>query len=221
MNTRKLARPKQDRAGERFGRFLIVSPVRDPRRGGFSWLCRCDCGNERVVPYADLKRGRSTSCGCYCNEQRQAQRGRVNVTHGQSKASIYHTWRSMLARCGNPNNTSYSHYGGRGIAVCERWLSFENFYADMGDAPLGKSLDRIDPNGNYEPNNCRWSTQKEQQRNRVSHRLLTIRGETHPASVWAELRGLRQDTLNRRLARGWRPEDAVCLPLLPKGSRYA
>jgi hypothetical protein len=122
-------------------------------------------------------------------------------------------WRGMRARCLNPRTPGYAHYGGRGITVCERWDDFAAFRTDMGDSPPGMTLDRIDTNGNYEPGNCRWATPTTQTRNRRSTRMLTHRGETRPFAEWAEMHGIRQDTLDMRLRRGWDVERALTAPL--------
>lgn len=145
----------QDITGQRFGRLIVLSLYRRGSSGVHSrWLCLCDCGQTRVASGSSLKRGRTTSCGC----------GRI--THGSWGSPTYRSWHMMLQRCTNPRNTHYAYYGGRGITVCERWLKFENFLADMGERPLGTSIDRIDVDGNYEPGNCRWATPKQQMNNR-------------------------------------------------------
>lgn len=128
-----------------------------------------------------------------------------------TKSKVWICWDSMLQRCNNPKHKSYPQYGGRGIAVCERWHVFENFYEDMGE-PNELTLDRIDVNGNYEKSNCRWATLKEQGRNTRANRLLTFQGETKPLSYFTEKFGLRKNLIRERLQRGWTVEDAILQP---------
>src|SRR5690606_33915955 len=123
----------------------------------------------------------------------------------------------MIQRCENPDSTGWSHYGGRGIRVCARWKTYENFLADMDRRPSSKhTLDRIDPNGDYEPSNCRWLTMKEQENNRTNNRLLTFQGRTQTLMQWAEETGLKRETISKRLDRlGWSVEDALSTSTSP------
>lgn len=150
--------------GQRFGRLTVQRDY--PRPVSDSHIeVRCDCGTTKTVRLHNLLRN-TRSCGCLLREQ-MAERGRERVAHGHCRngtaTRTYSTWVSMIKRCANPKTSGYANYGGRGITVCQRWRTFDNFLADMGERPDGKSLDRIDPNGNYEPGNCRWSTPREQQ----------------------------------------------------------
>ena len=129
--------------------------------------------------------------------------------HGLSETRIHYCWMAMRSRCERPTNHAYANYGGRGIKVCKRWQTFENFIADMGECKAGYSIDRINPNGNYEPGNCRWASQKDQQNNRTNNHRLTMNGETHTISEWCDRLGLSRSTVMDRLAKGWSAEKAL------------
>lgn len=158
-------------AGGTFGR-LTVQGRAGSLRGEAAWLCRCECGGKVVVQGASLRFGKTRSCGCLRVDAGRRVGLLPTKTHGQSggnhpMSGAYGSWRAMLNRTTNPNNSRWRHYGGRGITTCDRWRrSFENFFEDMGERPDGMTLDRIDVDGNYEPLNCRWATAKEQQANR-------------------------------------------------------
>ncbi len=149
-----------------FGRYTVLSYAGRDKTYNSKWLCRCQCGVEKVVYALALKGGDTVSCGCYGAENSS----KLKTTHGQShgkRTKEYVIWMGMRQRCNNPNFHHYHNYGGRGISVCERWNnSFQNFFEDMGRCPEGKSIDRIDNFGNYELSNCKWSTPKEQAQNR-------------------------------------------------------
>jgi hypothetical protein len=147
--------------GQIFGNLIIINevePLYNKRVRRF--MCKCDCGNQKIVMLSNLKNGSTKSCGCL---------SKINAykTHGDSGSPEHQTWQRMKRRCDNEKGNRWEHYGGRGIKVCDRWLhSYENFLNDMGRKPSPKhSIDRIDVNGNYEPSNCRWSTPKEQSNN--------------------------------------------------------
>lgn len=157
-----------DITGRRFGRFVVLGRHSQDRWGYWRWLCRCDCGREKDVAGAELKKGSTKSCGCL---RKEAPFPTWLVKHGESYSREYACWRSMWDRCTNPKINGYQYYGARGISVCDRWKVFENFLADMGRRPSPRhSIDRKDNNGDYEPSNCRWATASEQQRNKGPYR---------------------------------------------------
>lgn len=148
-----------DLRGRKFGMLTVLCPVKrgDKVSRSKRWACRCDCGGTHEVRADSLKAGHTIDCGC-----RKKRRTKTSFTrHGKSGTPIYDTWKNMHARCYRTSYTYYKNYGGRGIAVCDRWHKFENFYADMGDVPPKLQLDRIDNDGNYEPTNCRWATRSQ------------------------------------------------------------
>lgn len=176
-----------DLIGSKFSRWTVLK--HDHQQGcKIYYLCRCDCGAEKVVRKDQLTRGISKSCGCWKKEVAAAQLKRIFTTHGQAnKTRTYAIWKEMRKRCMNPLHHSYSLYGGRGITICERWGDYSNFLADMGEVPDNiHSLDRIDFNGNYEPTNCRWADKKTQANNTRANIFIKYRGELLTLKQWAE-----------------------------------
>lgn len=151
--------------GQRYGRVVVVGRSGSDRRGTAQWRYRCDCGRDGIALSDNLRFGRTRSCGCLNRDAAAVQ----HRTHGESVGKgtpEYNAWCTMWKRCTNQTFDHYRHYGGRGITVCDRWVSYEAFLADMGRRPTsGHSLDRVDNDGNYEPSNCRWATRSEQCRN--------------------------------------------------------
>lgn len=194
-----------DLTGRQFGRLLVVG-FGGRRKRARVWLCRCSCGTTRVVYGSHLVQGNTRSCGCYSAD--------FHRKHGRSHKgdSTYDTWDAMKQRCSNPNNRAYHNYGGRGITVCQRWLTFENFLADMGERPEHRSLDRIDNDRNYEPGNCRWATKRQQENNTRRNVILEYQGTKKTVTEWARALGICPSTLRLRLWRGWDTERALSHP---------
>ncbi len=194
-----LYRNAHNHAGQVFGRAIAIAPVRLDN-GGLGWLCACQCGRVFARLAGDLKPSKKLSCGCLNSHLR----------HGMANTSEYQTWDAMVQRCTNPKNPFFHHYGGRGITVCAAWKeSFSAFYADMGDRPDNRTLDRINNNGPYSPENCRWATRSEQQSNRrpAGVRKMTRRIEHNGLALtrgqWAKRLGISKSGLQHRLKAGW------------------
>lgn len=151
---------------KRFGRLLVINHAREDCASGAAWVCICSCGRIKTFSQCNLKSGNSLSCGCIRKEQLAARSTRHGYARPGKKLLEYHIWCSMIQRCHNPNDKGYKNYGGRGIYVCDRWRhSFPNFLADVGQKPKGKSIDRVNNDGPYAPDNFRWATPKEQAMN--------------------------------------------------------
>jgi len=191
--------------------YRVSEPVRTPfGKDKHGWNItrlvadyRCDCGTVFSMQCRSEKG--TQSCGCFARES--ARKLLVGNTHRRTHNAVgtptYKTWQSMKGRCFQESHIEYARYGGRGISICKQWLSFDKFLVDMGERPEGCSIDRIDPNGNYEPSNCRWATATEQARNTRSNRIVTIDGTSKPVAEWAECDGAAKATnIYRRLDLG-------------------
>lgn len=142
------------------------------------------------------------------------------TTHGMSGTPTYSSWKMMIQRCTNPRNGNYAYYGAKGVKVCERWLTFENFLEDMGERKGYKTIERVNRDGDYEPSNCRWATRKEQAQNRRDTRLITLHGVTKSLTQWAREKKLGVNMIRSRLARGWSIEDAFTIKADKSGRLY-
>lgn len=206
-----------DLVGKRFGRLTVLRQVEDyvsPGGAHFHmWLCQCNCGNQIKVITHDLMSGHTQSCGCLGKEKRR----KSATKHGLSKTPLYAKYNSILDRCYNPNNKEYKNYGGRGIKMCDEWRDdFTKFYAWAIETHWEPNLtiERIDVNGNYSPDNCTWLTIQQQQSNKTTRHELTARGETHSIKEWADILDMSQDVIERRLNQlGWSDEEALFTPL--------
>jgi hypothetical protein len=209
MHSLELVTPEQT-----FGYLTTVSgPLYRNNKWGRQpyWQCLCKCGISVCVRQANLLNGHTQSCGCYRTERTIE----TLVRHGESKrigmpsSPEWRAWVAMRSRCTKPSSRYYKHYGGRGIIVCERWQSFENFLADMGRKPsVSHSIERCDVNGNYAPDNCVWATVEVQAQNKRNSVLLTFRGETLCAAEWSRRTKIKYELLLRRKRDGW--DDARC-----------
>jgi hypothetical protein len=197
--------PILDISGLKFGKLIVINL--EKKQGKlFYWNCICECGAKRIVSSNNLRNKTAFSCGkCIKKNKKHGHKTRLG-------ASLeYSSWVSMKNRCYNKNTNNYSLYGGRGIAVCDRWLnSFENFLEDMGNRPSKKhSLDRINVNGNYEPSNCRWATKYEQLRNQRTNVHLCVDGVVKIVADWAKVSGTSFSTIHSRIKRGFTDKECV------------
>lgn len=200
--------------GRKFGRLTVIERAENYKNGSTRWLCRCECGKELILLRSSIVSGHTKSCGCYSRDYHRETR----YKHGGVNTRLYSIYKNVKARCYQPTARHYDCYGGRGISVCDEWLEengFENFktwalgngYAD------NLTLDRIDPNGNYEPSNCRWITRKEQGNNRRNTIYIVINGNTKPLAIWCDEYGIDKGTAYGRYKRGWKPEDIFTKPI--------
>jgi len=206
----------RDLKGQRFGRLVVLYDTGERKHRNVVWHCRCDCGNEVDVRGGDLASGNTKSCGCY-NRERAAEACTVHgmARHGKQH-SVYWTWHNMLQRCENPNNKRYKDYGGRGITVCDEWHDPQIFisWALASGWEKGLALDRIDNNGNYKPDNCRFVTPKENSRNKRNNHLITFDGKTQTMAQWAEEVNIPYHILKDRINKlHWPIERALTEPV--------
>ncbi len=202
----------KDLTGIRFERLIVEKRIENTKP--IKWLCRCDCGNSAIVVGAKLKSGRTKSCGCFCKEQVI----KASTTHNLSHHPLYRVYKSVISRCYRLKDSRYTSYGGRGIAICDEWLAnngfmvFYNWSLENG-WKKGLQIDRIDNDGNYEPFNCRWTTNKEQARNRRSNKNIIIFGEELILIEAVEKYGkVDYKVVHDRISAGWPVEKAILTP---------
>lgn len=196
-----------DLTGKKFWRWEVMSKSDVSDKSGVHWNCRCECGTERLVPSNRLRNGNSKSCGCR-NIENVIKKA---TKHGMFETRLYRIWRNMKKRCNNPNAQEYHRYGGRGIKVYEGWVEFSSFSVwalNNGYSEI-LTLDRIDNNGDYCPENCRWVDRMTQQNNMSSNRYITIEGETKTVSQWARIADVCPTTMIWRLEKGWTGTDLI------------
>jgi len=198
-------------AGQNFGRLVALRDVGRNKRRLRLWSCLCECGEMTTASSGNLRSGHTQSCGCLQRDRIAESNTKTKTTHGMSDTPEFLCWTSVKTRCLNPNAANYKDYGGRGITICPEWLdSFEAFYADMGPRPSSRhSIDRIDNDGPYSPENCRWATPQQQRRNSRQNVMLTYKGRTMSLAAWAEDRNLAYHCLRSRLRLGWSVELAL------------
>lgn len=207
-----------DLTGNTFGRLHVESrapnAVRSNGKTRTMWNCKCDCGNTCIVDSYTLTHGKQISCGCF----KKAQMSKLSKTHGMTNTRLYNVWSGIKSRCYNHNTYEYRFYGQRGIEMCDEWRnSFEAFYewahnnGYSEDAPRGRcTIDRVDSNGNYCPENCRFVTQLEQANNLRSNHRVEYNGETHTIAEWSRITGISQYKIRNRITRlGWSPKRAL------------
>ena len=212
-----------NRTGQRYGRLTVICDG-GRRRGRVMWLCRCDCGKEILVSSSSLSTGNTRSCGCLHSEQAVENIRPWHEDHdmdGTASGKLYCSWRDMLRRCYDERSVSYPNYGGRGITVCEEWHTFRPFrdWAFQSGYEEGLSIDRIDNDIGYCPENCCWTTRKRQNNNKRSNIRIEYDGRNMTASEWAEETGINYRTLIARYNRGWTPEEILTTPPSPANNK--
>lgn len=205
---------KHDMTGERFGRLTVTTYAGKAPNGHTLWECKCSCGAFVTVSRSNLISGRQVSCGC----KRREQAGMINQTHGGRNSRLYSIWCNMITRTTNPKGTAYHRYGGRGVKMCEEWRNnFEAFrdWALANGYTEELTIDRIDNDGGYEPDNCRWVPWSEQFNHRSNTKLITYHGETLSISQWAEKLNISKTMLYQRIKAGWPVERALTEGVTP------
>ena len=193
----------EDLSGKVYGYWKVVQRAENNKCGSAQWLCKCECGVEKVIRAYLLKKGKTKSCGCHKND--------YNRIHGGKGTRLYECWRHMIYRCENPKNQAYKDYGKRGISVCEDWHDFTKFrqWAIANGYADSLTIDRIDVNGNYEPLNCRWVGSKVQMNNRRNTKHYEVDGKNLTMSEWSQLTGIPRSTIYNRMQAGCTFEEAI------------
>lgn len=210
-----------DLTGQRFGRLLVVERNGSNKNGRAMWKCKCDCGSEVTILGNMLLNQQATSCGCLRKELAKEAIARISTKHGGKKDRLYNIWTGMKKRCYSQSNRSYYNYGARGITVCDEWLhdyqafkdwAYENGYKDDADK-YECSLDRIDSNKNYSPDNCRWANALQQANNRRDNVTIKLGEDIHTIPEWSRITGISESALRGRVSSGWPAEKILSQPV--------
>lgn len=210
----------KDITNKQFGKLTAIKYEYTKNKKPY-WLCRCECGKNKIIAYSSLKSGATKSCGCLKHETSINHYSNLNKTHGMKNTKIYQKWLGMKARCYNSKTKGYKNYGDRGITVCDEWKNdFLNFYnwAINNGYKDGLTLERIDVNGNYEPINCKWITNLEQQNNKRNNKFIEYKNEKHTIAEWSRITGINKNTLLTRLNSHWDIEEVIGIKNHKKGS---
>lgn len=210
-----MARKPELIPGDKYGMLTCIG--KDPSRKR-RYFFKCECGNVKSILGYEVKKGNTVSCGC---RRKWLLQGNVHRTHGDCYTRLYGTWQNMRRRCETPSATFYRDYGGRGITICDEWLDYQAFkeWALNNGYRDDLTIDRIDVNGNYEPSNCRWVTQKVQANNTRRNHRITYNGETHTLSEWSEITGIGRKLIAWRIEHWGSVERAFLTPVAKKGAR--
>lgn len=197
----------KDLTGQRFGKLLVIERAKEnTKHGRARWLCKCECGKEIITSGNCLLQGHAKSCGCSAKDNKSLYK------HGLSQTRIHYIWRAMKDRCYNPNNSHYYLYGGRGITICNEWLndfmSFYNWSMNNGYSE-NLTIDRIENDKSYSPNNCRWATDIVQSNNKRNNKLFTHNGESKSLAEWCRIFGIKYTTVQSRLNHGYSFEESI------------
>lgn len=206
----------KDLTGQQFGRLKVLERAENKDRC-VMWKCLCTCGETKEIQSRSLVAGLTQSCGCL----RKERAIKSTTTHGDSKTRLYRIWRNMKSRCSCESASKYNIYGGKGITVCEQWIDFSGFreWALSSGYKENLTLDRVDGNKGYCPDNCRWASYKDQANNTTQNRIITYKGKSMTMAQWATHQGLSYKALSERIRRNWSVERALITPLKRKGAR--
>lgn len=204
-----------------FGRLTVVERGENDSHGAARWVCKCECGTIKLIRGDKIRSGEIMSCGCYQSELRKSKErieaiSKANTKHGMSNTKLYYVYNNMMRRCYDINNHKYKNYGGRGISVCDEWRNNKELFFEWANASgykEGLTIDRIDVNGIYCPENCRWADQKTQANNRTTNVFLTYNDESKTIAEWADILGIPAGTLWSRKHNGWDDKSIITTPV--------